>query len=840
MRAITVWSRIWLFALIVISSAAAAAAAQPSGSGDSRASARRMGESGVPPTAALHEIIVTAQQRAQNIQSVPMSITAITRATIAQEAIRDFFDYADKVPNLSFAMQGDGVFNSRTIAIRGISGENTTGFYIDDTPVPESLNPRILDIARIEVLRGPQGTLYGARSMAGTVRIITQPPNFHRFSGHVDFSAGTTEHTVRGNYSGDGVANIPLVKGRVALRVSGFYDSMAGWLTRSYCTNPATAGVSCFPQTHNPALVTTVSNVAATETYGATASIAFKVNADLMVTPMFMVQRESANGFPMADVLTVNNDIGYPYPAGPYTLPRLVPTDLNQGRFFNVPEGGYDYWHLYSLTVHWKRPFGTLVSSTAYFDRKVFETEDETDFVWSALLPAVAANPAYPNIANFPANAISPTTGLPLPIASSISELKDYQEFEQEVRFVSALAGPVQFVSGLYYYDLHGAIPFAADYPPALAPGYGAELTAADTCGLVGLCPNPNNPNEIFGQHYRTDNQEVAAYGQLSYRITHALKATAGLRWSHDKTTGGGYLEGTVTQAPGGPARTEDAPITTSQNSITPMFQMQYRFNKDLMVYTREAKGFRPGGVVPSVPPAICGGELPPGVTFAGTRQYASDSLWDYEVGTKSDWFQRRLQADADLFYINWTNIQQFILLPCGFQYIANAGAAVSKGGELELSARPVEPLSLSLGLGYNNAKITKTAPFSPQRIGEPVFYVPDWTASVSAAWTQRLAQAWTLITSMDYSYTGNRHSANNLVNVNGLFETRLLPHYELVDARIALDHYPWEFALVGKNLTNEYADLGDSRSIAAETPGRPRLLMNRPRTIELQARLSF
>jgi iron complex outermembrane receptor protein len=822
MRSMTFRSMSWLLTLAALAPGARAADTQP-------------------PMQGLKEVIVTAERRSQNIQNVPMSITAITTSTIAQQAITDFFDYANKVPNLSFAMQGDGVANSRTIAIRGISGENTTGFYIDDTPVPESLDPRILDIARIEVLRGPQGTLYGARSMAGTVRIITQAPNFERFYGHAQLNAGDTAHTVRGNYTGEAVANVPLIKGRAALRVSGFYDSQAGWLTRTFCTDPATAGVTCFPQSGG-ALVSKVHNVAAMDTYGGAASVAFKVTDNFTIMPRVMIQRSSYNGFPMADALTEPGPIGYPYPAGSqaFTLPRLVPTNLNQGRFYNIPEGGYDYWHLYSLTAHWDTGKGTLVSSTSYFDRKVFETEDQTDFVWSALLPAVAANPAYPSIPGFPANAISPTTGLPLPIASSISELKDYQEFVQEVRYVSALSGPFQFVTGLYYYDLHGAIPFASDYPPALAPGYGAELTAADTCGLVGLCPNPNNPDEIFGQHYRTDSKEPAAYGQVSYEITHALKATAGLRWSQDETTGGGYLEGSVTQAPGAPGRIIDTTATIKQNSVTPLVQVDYRFNPDLMVYSMAAKGFRPGGLVPSVPPAICGGQLPAGVSFGDTRKYGSDSLWDYEVGTKSDWLGRRLQANADVFYIDWNNIQQFILLPCGFQYIANAGAAVSKGGELELSARPVDPLELSVGIGYNNAKITQTSTFSPQRVGDPVFNVPDWTGNASVAWTQPLSVGWTMVASMDYSYTGNRHSADNLVNVSGVFQTRLLPHYQLLGARLAFDHDIWEFAVVGRNLTNEYADLGDSRSLAAETPGRPRLLMNQPRTIELQARVSF
>src|ERR1700752_2316462 len=133
----------------------------------------------------LEEVIVTAQKRSENEQTVPMSITTFSANSLHQKAITDFFDYATKVPNLAFAPTGDGVGTARTISIRGIagiSGDDVTGFYIDDVPLPESLDPRVLDIDHIEVLRGPQGTLYGARSMAGTVRLITREPDLSQFS----------------------------------------------------------------------------------------------------------------------------------------------------------------------------------------------------------------------------------------------------------------------------------------------------------------------------------------------------------------------------------------------------------------------------------------------------------------------------------------------------------------------------------------------------------------------------------------------------------------------------------------------------------------------------------
>jgi hypothetical protein len=465
----------------------------------------------------LEEITVTAQKRAESEQTVPLSMTTFSAVALQEKAVVDFFDYGTKVPNLGFAYTGDGMSTARTISIRGVSGDNVTGFYVDETPLPDSLDPRILDIDHIEVLRGPQGTLYGARSMGGTVRVITKTPDFTDSEVTVHAGMSDTARTDQPNYTGDIVANFPLVSDRAALRLSAFMDDEAGYFKRRYCTDPATAGVTCFPQTTGP-LTTTVDNVGEVKNYGAAIGLSIKLTDDMMLTPRLLQQKSTYNGFLMSDVLTAPGQIGYPYPAGPYTLPSLVPTNFTQGRFFNIPEGGFDNWQLNSIDFKWNTGVGEFVSSSSYFSRKVIETEDETDFIWTALLPAVAANPAYPNIPGYPPGRISPTTGLPLPIPSAISEEKDYQRFVEEVRFASQLSGPVQFVTGLFYSDLHGAIPFAANYFPALAPGYGAQLTAANTCGIVGLCPNPANPDEIYGSHYKTDVEEPAVYGQVCLR----------------------------------------------------------------------------------------------------------------------------------------------------------------------------------------------------------------------------------------------------------------------------------------------------------------------------------
>src|SRR4029077_9274666 len=140
----------------------------------------------------IEEVIVTAQRRSESLQDVPLSITALSSTALEERAVKTFFDYAGEVPSLAFGYSGDGSGTARTISIRGISGDNTTGFYIDETPVPDSIDPRVLDVQRIEVLRGPQGTLYGARSMGGTVRLITEQPNLTAFSARISANGGKT------------------------------------------------------------------------------------------------------------------------------------------------------------------------------------------------------------------------------------------------------------------------------------------------------------------------------------------------------------------------------------------------------------------------------------------------------------------------------------------------------------------------------------------------------------------------------------------------------------------------------------------------------------------------
>jgi outer membrane receptor protein involved in Fe transport len=752
----------------------------------------------------LDEVIVTAEKRSESLQTVPLSITAIGAEALQERAVVDFFDYGTKIPNLGFGYTGDGIGTSRTISIRGISGDNVTSIYLDETPLPDSIDPRILDIDHIEVLRGPQGTLYGARSMAGVVRIITKQPDTGAVDGFVHAEASDTWHTEQPNYNFDGAVNVPLVDDHAALRVSGFFERDAGYFWRTYCTNPATAGVNCYPATTNPSLVTTIKDQGATDNYGGSLAITVKASDALTITPRFLYQKSIYNGFPLADAPQGGGPAGFPAPAVLGPLPPITPSDFTQGRFFNTQEGGSDQWSLATVTAKYDTGIGRLISSTSYFSRDVFERENMSEWVWQTFL----------------------APGVPLP--GTMSEQKKYDNFVQEVRFASEFSGPWQFVTGAYFSDLHGSLPWAGQYPNSDMPGFAAAFPYPASL-------DPTDSNNIFAETYYTSIREQALFSETSYQFTSNLKGTVGLRLYDIDTTAGGDQHGAG--AGGGPPLV-DPDETVTARGVNPKGELQYQINHADMVYGLIAKGFRPGGLVPSVPESVCGiyiSEINPNLTANDLRRYNSDSLWNYEVGAKTGWLDNRLTVNGSAFYIKWDNIQQWVPLPCGFQYRANAGAAVSKGFELEVHSRPAEGLDLTLGVGYNDARITASSDNSPQKVGDRLLQVPDWTADAAVAYTVPLSSAHNLVGTLDYGYVGSSISANN-----DPFDPRVRPSYEIVDARVALKWGQQELALVGKNLTNTHANLGDNRSIVAETIGRPRIVTNQPETFGVEFRSNF
>jgi iron complex outermembrane receptor protein len=357
----------------------------------------------------LQEIIVTAQRRSEDLQRVPISMDAITGETMEKLGEKKFFDYASTVPNLSVGIgsgaggggSGYGVSSSRAVTIRGVAGNNTTGLYLNDTPVPLSLDPRAVDVDRVEVLRGPQGTLFGAGSMGGTVRIITREPTLEQTSGKMEADAAYVNDGGLG-YSVDGTLNLPLIDKSVALRISAFSAFDPGYFTRQWGVDTVPS-VELLPGSPSGSK----SHVGASQNTGVMASllIAPSLLPGLSVTPMFIYQRSIYNGYPLAD----------------YT-----PDDLVQNRPLNVAETVADTWDFASVTAKYEGRYGRFVGYATNFYQSGEDIEDGTDFA-AGVLP-----------------------GLPYFVAAPIWNDLYTESWSGEARFESTLPGPVQFVIGVF------------------------------------------------------------------------------------------------------------------------------------------------------------------------------------------------------------------------------------------------------------------------------------------------------------------------------------------------------------------------------------------------------
>jgi len=711
-------------------------------------------------SAGLEEVIVTATKRTASVQDVPVSITAISARDLEAMGANQFFDYGPDIPNLSFAIgAADGNLAGRGIALRGIQGSNTTGFYIDETPVLETLDPHIVDIQRIEVLRGPQGTLYGAESMGGTVRIITEQPDVSAkgITGQVHLGGSWTEHGGFNNLE-EGVVNIPLVTDTLAVRMSAFQQFDDGFFNKD-------VGPYSAPPTG------TLTQVGSMRYYGGQIAIRYQPMSELSITPRIMYQRTDQDGVPYA-----------------YNSPQ----NLVQREVFDLRTGGTDKWYLASLTVNYMAPFGNFVSSTAYFDRNTLEAEDDTDFVTYAFSP-------------------------PLPVAAPITRKIGMQRFAQEVRFASTFHGPFQLLVGGFYSDSTRP----RDYEWA-APGLGAAISA----------PSDNVLSFIDSRRFK----EKALFGDLSYDILKNLKATVGVRWFEDDDTFHQYTNGLFYGSVGS---TYVAP-PTSESGFTPKYLLEYRATADVLLYTSAAKGFREGGENIALPPGPapigCDTDLKNlGINPANTSTFKSDNLWNYEVGVKSSFDDHRFTLNAAGFWIEWDKIQQLVSLPlCGYGITGNSGHARSQGVELEFNGRLTPELTLGVGFGYQNARITEQGAGSPQLVGSPVYQVPKVNYAVNLEYARPLTAEWSGFARASYAYVGHSYSGNNYPPLE------YLASYNIADLRLGARRSRLELTAFVKNLTNDRANLGDAIMLGAMVPNMPRFVINQPRTIGLEARYLF
>lgn len=613
--------------------------------------------------AGMNDIIVTATRSSQSISRVPISVAAYTQERLDQQGVRRVDDVTRLTPGVDFTRSGYGL--TTNVAIRGISstaGAATTGIYIDDTPIQVrsignsagNAYPAIFDLERVEVLRGPQGTLFGAGSQGGTIRFISPSPSL---SGTSIYGRGELAFTRNGepSYEAGIAAGAPIVQDVLGFRASASYRRDGGWVDRV----PYPSGQG--GERDSNSIGTRV----------ARAALAWKAAPGLMVTPSIYYQE-----------LTSDDTAAYWVRVGNQQI-----SDRNRQRYVNgnhIASTNRDWFVLPALKARLDLDGVEIASDTSYFVRNESGVYDYVAFV--------------NNIFGF---GNDPTPVLATPGYIDTGNLSNRQRnFAQEIRIRSTdTAARLNWLAGLFYTHARQrshqdiANPFFND---VLAP---SGLTVEALYGI------PLLPGSIaYLDNFITVDKQIAGFGEVTYEIVDGLKLTGGVRVA--RTT----LDFATTRdgpAQGGPGSDQG---TQKQTPVTPKLSIAYQADPDNLFYATAAKGFRVGGVNRAIPTnAQCGSDLQSvGYANGAPGTYGSDSVWSYEVGAKNRVGPVRLAASA--YLIKWKDIIENVNLPnCGFAFTDNLGSATIRGFDLSVDLQAARGLLLSAQVGYNKGTFDET-----------------------------------------------------------------------------------------------------------------------------------
>jgi outer membrane receptor protein involved in Fe transport len=743
----------------------------------------KTGEGAPPELPTLtEEITVSATRREESLQDVPMSVHAVTRDEIEQEGIVSFVDYAVEIPNLSFATSFGIAADSLTITIRGVGGRGTTGFYIDDTPLPAGLNPRVIDLERIETLRGPQGTLFGARSMGGTIRFITTQPSTEEFGGYVHAAAGAITDGGE-SLLGDFSVNIPL-SDNAALRLTGYGQAIDGFI--DIAPNPGSF-VSGDPRV--PLLTTTLDDVNGNDVTGLHLAGRFELLDDrLTITPRFLYENVEYDGRTEVE-LTATSGLDN----------RVV------ARPFGLAENTENEWRLGTLTLDYDSTFGRFTSASSWFEREARDAEDTSPADAAGLLsgePGVGLlpflqflDPAFPA---FPFNALSPIR----PQASL-----DSDSFTQELRFASSWDHRLQLTAGLFYQEDDSDIAF----PPTALP------------------PIPTEMLDLFSTSSSETVEESAVFAEATYAFTDRFRVILGGRQFDNEVSLTSFQGGTF-----GSGLTISE--VQSESDFIPRFGAQFDLDDDQMLYATSSEGFRIGGPN-TIPLALCEDDiLAAGLSPGDLASFRSDVLETLELGHKATLANGRVRVNTGLFHTEWNDIQQLRNFPCGGQAIVNVGEAEIDGGELELDTLLTETLRLSFGAGYNDSEIVDNDGRDDfLAVGTPIQDVPDWTFNAALDWQFTVAER-PLFARLNFAHVGDSQGRPQL-EVDTEREA-----YDLVDVRFGtyLRDGAYTLTLFVENVTDESADFGSKSALGIDIPGVSRTTVSYPRTVGLDVRYRF
>jgi iron complex outermembrane receptor protein len=775
----------------------------------------------------LQEITVTATRREESLSKVPISVTALTQDAMDLRGIKDFQDIARFTPGVNIDNSG-----TNNIAIRGIAstgGAGTTGIYLDDTPIqirgtafnPDDALPKSFDIDRVEVLRGPQGTLFGAGSEGGTVRYITTQPSLTQNSFYsreeVSFTEGGSI-----NYEGGIAAGGPLIDNTLGARLTVWYRRDGGYID---LINPVS-------------LATVQKNANFDETVLYRLAFIYAPSDQWTITPGIYYQDRYRNQV----------EDYWPLYSNP-SKNEFVSADPDQ-------RSDPDRFYLASVKIEGNVGFAKLISNTSYFHRKEQTGYEGTlynlGFYQSAVFlngDGSSASTPYPLLDN--AGLHLPPGALDYRSPNSIDN--GQQNITQEIRLQSADAtSPLFWTTGVFFSSNRQTY-LEQIHDPLLnelslaATGLPYTSWFVDPNTGLPVQYDPRFPNDSYFLQTKATDQQYALFAEGTYAFTDQYKLTVGGRYSRIKFTNDSLTGGPQLFLP-----PQTVNVSQTENSFTPKASFSYQYDPRNLYYATYAKGFRPGGANNPVPQAACAPDFQAFGITESPPTFRSDTVNSFEVGAKNN-IDNRVKIASSIYYIRWNNIQQSVLPPtCQITFIANLGTAVAKGGDIQAEIALTDNFTAEIATGYTSARYTQNSTFSDVQ-ALPIVSKGDAIVGQSGEPPGQPAAPFTFTLGLEYKF--NLFDLPGFVRVDDEYTSRnkwpsaaqdpntlqfnpafySLSSTNLASARAGVTFGGWQASAFVDNLTDTHTVTNYNFSIyPGNAPSLERQYTFRPRTIGL------
>ncbi len=807
----------------------------------------------------LQEIVVTAQHRSESVQDIPYNISVVGGEDLARSSALSLSDLTRTVNGLVSVDQGMGArANQNNLTLRGIRTDNPGGGVVDAYVPNLTVNPvstyfgdtpiffpmAMQDIQRVEVLRGPQGTLYGSGAEAGTIRVIPNAPDFRALSGQISVTGSRTQNAPNNNYSSHGVLNIPL-SDTLAVRVAAGKEHLAGFIdaVNLWELGPNRIPVSVDPADplSPPVILPRQRGVNSSDQYYGRVAARWAPTSLFDATLTYLHQHTSSDHA---------QEVVPGWPGGCTTLSGDVPGTLIPCA--GAPAGAFNTsgGNRYTTTAFQTQPYRDtvdLISLVANIDFGFAKLTSVSSYDKDAALTETDATWQSVNVGGFSFLAYPPYVGFPRFLAYDTVPTTE-KSFVQELRLVSNGKNRVDYVLGAFFQQDKTDMNFTSVFPGLI------EYNAA-----IGTPINPTFGDISVLSTRNTKFTDKALFGELTYHVSDAWQATGGLRvfkqhFSNDFSSAfpfcGAFCSPDLTDPRG-----YDAGGSTQESSRALWkLNTSYDVGDNTKIYATFSEGFRRGG-------ANAVNLLGPFATLPQFQKFTPDSAKNYEIGIKGTLAQRRVRYSAAVYRIDLENFQFNSQNLSGYNAVFNGGSARSKGVELELQAVATERMTLSFGYTYTDAFTTAAVakedivPYAlvPEFGGTgptdtaPLFNIPSGarlpgvphhtaTAGIDYAVRALFRSNMKLNLHADGSY---RSSENSAIDVTSRFYT-IIPSSVLVNAKASLDINDHLSAdLFVTNLTN---DEGYSGVAFAQNVAHPYQLktVTRPRTVGLSFRLMY